>query len=288
MATPTVHNPTNFEPSDYEILDYFDNKPPCYFGQPVELFEADRKLWEADLENAFGPNWRKKIHHCAHCGNGRVRWITAAKHLPTNDVVVFGSDCTERLGFANKFAWKLAVLKSKAEAGHAKMKVWNQRVKFLEANPDFAAAVEQAKGELHKGNSFVHDVIGKLNQFGSLSERQVAAVLKSLARDIESVSRKAAEAVEVKGDAPEGRVTVTGVILSTKDVEGVYGWTRKMLVKLENNSRVWVTVPSKSGVVKDDTITFTATFTVSKDDKSFAFGSRPSLVKVFKYAAVAV
>lgn len=285
MATPTVHNPTHFEPSDYEITDYFDNKRPGYWGQPIEALELEIKAWESELEAAFGPDWRKKIHHCVHCGNGRVRWITAAKHLPTNDVVVFGSDCTERLGFANKWAWKLAVLKSKAEAGHAKIKVWNARVKFLEANPAFAAAVEQAKGELHAKNTFVADVISKLNQYGSLSERQVAAVIKSLARDVENASRKAAEAVEVKGDAPEGRVTVTGVILSTKVVEGFYGSTVKMLLKLENNSRVWLTVPSKSGAERGDTITVTATFEVSKDDKSFAFGKRPSLVGVVKAAA---
>lgn len=283
--TPTVHNPTNFEPSDYDQLGVYDNKRPAYYGQPIAFYEAEVAAWKAELEDVFGPDWIKKIHHCAHCGNGRVRWITATIHNPTGERVVFGSDCTERLGFDNKFAFKLAQLKSKAEAGHAKLKIWNKRVKFLEANPDFAAAVEQAKGELHKSNSFVQDVISKLNQYGSLSERQVAAVIKSLARDVENVSRKAAEAAEVKGDAPEGRVTVTGVILSTKDVESVYGWTRKMLVKLENNSRVWVTVPSKAGAEKGDTITFTATFTVSKDDKSFAFGSRPTLVKVEKAVA---
>ena len=33
--TPTVHNPTNFEPSDYEVVDYLDNKPPVYYGQGI-------------------------------------------------------------------------------------------------------------------------------------------------------------------------------------------------------------------------------------------------------------
>jgi hypothetical protein len=85
------------------------------------------------------------------------------------------------------------------------------------------------------------------------------------------------EATEVKGNAPEGRQTVTGVVLSTKVVEGAFGVTKKMLVKLENNSRVWVTVPGGSGIERDQTVTFTATFEVSKDDKSFAFGKRPVL-----------
>lgn len=274
----TVHNPVNFDPSHYEVIDYLDNKRPVYYGQGIEAFEAEVKFWESDMLNTFGADWRKKIHRCVHCGNGRVRWITATRHLPTNDVVVFGSDCTERLGFENKLEWKLAVLKSKAEAGHAKMKIWNARVKFLEANPLIASAIEQAKGEIHAKNTFVHDVLGKLNQYGSLSVRQVEAVLKSLARDIEMASKKAVEAEETKGPAPTGRVTVTGLVLSTKQTEGFYGPSTKMLVKLTNNSRVWVTVPGGSGIERNDTVTFVATFEVSKDDVSFAFGKRPTLV----------
>lgn len=285
MSTPTIHNPTHFEPSDYDVLDYLDNKRPLYYGQGIEAYENEVKFWEAELAAVFGPDWRKKVGHCVHCGNGRVRWITATKHVPTGDVVVFGSDCTARLGFANKFAFKLAILKSKAEAGHAKLKVWKARVAFLEANPLIAAAIEQAKGEAHAKNSFVQDVLSKLNQYGSLSERQVAAVLKSLARDVEVASGKALAALETKGNAPEGRVTVTGVILSTKVVEGFYGATVKMLLKLENNSRVWLTAPSKTVADRGDTITVTATFEVSKDDVSFAFGKRPTLVSVVKAAA---
>jgi len=274
----TIHNPTNFDPANYEVVDYLDNKRPGYYGQGMEAFEAEIKFWEADMLNTFGADWRKKVRRCIHCGNGRVRWITATKYLPTDETVVFGSDCTSRLEFANKMEWKLAVLKSKAEAGHAKMKVWNARVKFLDANPAFVTAIEQAKNDIHAKNSFVHDVISKLNIYGSLSERQVSAVLSSLKRDVDTAAAKAVEAIEVKGDAPEGRVMVTGVVLSTKLVESIYGNTRKMLVKLENNSRVWVTAPSKEHIERNDTVTFTATFTVSKDDKSFAFGSRPVLV----------
>jgi len=277
---PTVHNPTNFDPASYEVENYLDNKRPGYYGQPVEVFTDEVKFWEAEMASTFGAEWRKKIGHCVHCGNGRVRWITAVRHLPTNDVVVFGSDCTHRLGFANKHEWKLAVLKSKAEAGHAKMKVWKARVAFLEANPNVAQAVEQAKNPVHAKNAFVHDVLSKLNQYGNLTERQVAAVITSLQRDIDAVARKAVEAVEVKGPAPEGRQTVTGEVLSLKTQEGFYGPQTKMLVKLANNSRVWVTAPSKATLSKGDVITFSATFEVSKDDPSFGFGKRPTLVGV--------
>jgi len=277
MNAPTVHNPTNFEPSDYNVLDVYDNKRPEYYGQEVEAFAFEVQQWKDELAAAFGPDWMKKIHHCAHCGNGRVRWITAAHHIPTGEVVVFGTDCTVRLGFDNKWAFRLAQLQSKAEAGHARLKVWTARCAFLEANPEFAAAVEQAKLPAHARNGFVQDVIGKLNHYGSLSPRQVDAVIKSLARDVQFAGQKAVEAVEVKGPAPVGRQTVTGEVLSTKVVEGYYGSQVKMLLKLQNNSRAWMTVPAAVVLEKGDTVTVTATFEVSKDDASFAFGKHPKV-----------
>lgn len=269
----TVHNPTNFEPSHYEVQDYFDNRRPAYYGQPLEAYEQEVKCWEQELAAVYGPHWQSKVFKCVHCGNGNVRWITATKHLPTGDVVTFGCDCTERLGFKNQVQFKLALLQAKAEAGHAKVKIWNARCAFLDARPEFAAAVEQAKGELHQKNTFVQDVIGKLNQFGSLSDRQVSAVIASLKRDVEKAQTPVVE--EVKGPAPVGRVTVTGTVLSLKQVEGAYGWQTKALLKLTNNSRVWLSAPAKAGWEKGVTVTVTATFEVSKDDPSFGFGKRP-------------
>lgn len=277
---PTIHNPTHFEPSDYEVTDYLDNKRPQYFGQDRDAYELEVKWWKEEMARTFGPNWIKKIHHCIHCGNGNVRWITAVYHAPTKETVVFGSDCTERLGFPNRVAWKLAELQSREQAKHARIKIWNMRVRFLEAHPEVATAIETAKQPLHAGNAFVQDVLSKLDRYGSLSDKQVAAVLSSLARDVEHAARKAAEATEVKGPAPEGRTTVTGLVLSTKDVEGDWGTTTKMLLKLSNNARVWLTAPRSSDIFRGDTVTVTATFEVSKNDPSFGFGKRPHLVNV--------
>ena len=122
------------------------------------------------------------------------------------------------------------------------------------------------------------DVLAKLDRWGSLSPAQVAAVTKSMARDLEFAARRAAEDTEAKGPAPRGKATVTGEVLSMKWVENSFGTTHKMLVKLENNSRVWVTVPSKATIERGDTITIKATWTPSNDDPHFGFGSRPSIV----------
>jgi len=279
MAAPTVHNPTNFDPAAYEVEDYLDNCPPEYSGGPVDGFAASRELWKADMIRALGEDYARKSHRCVHCGNGRVRYITVCLHRPTGERVVFGADCTARLGFADRFAFKLAQLKSKAEAGHARLKVWNARVAFLEAHPAVAQAVEQLASPVHNRNFFAMDVVAKLNQYGSLSERQVEALVASLARDVATEARKAAEATVVRGAAPTGRTTVSGVILSIKTVSGDYGDTDKMLVEVTGTrAKVWVTVPGAADVHRGDAVTVTATWTVSKDDASFAFGKRPILV----------
>ena len=280
---PTVHNPTNFEPSDYEVLTYLDNKRPQYFGQSILSWELEIKDWEAEMAFFLGADWRRKSHACIHCGNGRVRWITVCNHIPTGEHVVFGADCTERLEFVNKHAFKLALLQKKAEGIKGRLKIWNARTAYLEAHPEIARAIEQVKDAAHDKNFFVKDVLAKLDKYGSLSDKQAAAVVTSLARDLEFAARRAAQNAEVKGDAPSGRVEVTGTVLSVQERASDFhagGYVYKMLVKLGNNSKVWVTVPSGSDIRRNSVVTFKATFEVSKDDTSFAFGSRPFIVRV--------
>lgn len=285
--TATVHNPTHFDPADYEVRDYVDNHRPEFFGQSADEYAEELRLWEADMLRLFGADWRRKIHHCVHCGNGMVRWITAVEHLPTQEVVVFGATCTERLGFANKHAFKLAQLQARAEARKARFTIYTKRQAFLATRPDVAEALATIDNPVHAKNLFAHDVLRKLDQYGELSEKQIASVLTSLQRDREYAARRTAEESEPKGDAPSGRVVVTGTVLSTKDVESQYGWTTKMLLKLENNARAWLTVPSGSEIERGDTVTVRATFEVSRDDKSFAFGKRPTLVSRMAAAEVA-
>lgn len=132
---------------------------------------------------------------------------------------------------------------------------------------------------------------------------------------IEGVRKVMAQTEERKVEAelhpaPTGRLAVTGEIVSTKLVEGDYGTAYKILVKDDEGFKVWCSIPKAqadeaadafnaeqddpyaygSAVwfvgsineperfkgVKGRRITFTATLEPSKDDKAFAFGSRPT------------
>lgn len=288
--TPTVHNPTNFEPAHYIVENVLDNRlPRWYMGWGcASTYHAIVDAWKAEMIATFGENYQSKIHKCVHCGNGNVRWITVTRYIPTGEIVVFGSDCTERLGFANRMEFKLAQLKKKAAAFDAAFRVWNKRAKFLAANPAFDAAITNYyNNPVHTNNSFVRSVLGNLDKYGNVSERQMTTVMESLTKDRAMLTTKiaqqiaiAAKPVEIKGDAPTGRVEVTGEVLSVKLYDSYMGGVvKKMLLKLANNARVFVTVPAIAGDIRrGDTVTVRATFKPKPEDKSFAYGSRPTLV----------
>ncbi|QFP95358.1 hypothetical protein SEA_YUUY_29 [Microbacterium phage YuuY] len=145
------------------------------------------------------------------------------------------------------------------------------------------------------------DQLWKLDE-RPFSERQIAALQRV-------ADRRAEQQAEAEAHpAPEGRVVVTGEVVSAKAVEGDYGTAYKILVKDDAGFKVWCSIPKAQADqaydeyrethqesytwgpdcwllgadgtdeqgVKGRRITFTATLQPSKDDKSFAFGSRPT------------
>lgn len=139
-------------------------------------------------------------------------------------------------------------------------------------------------------------------QSRDFSARMIEATRKAIAAEAEKLAHQEAH------PAPTGRVVVTGEIASAKVVEGDYGTSYKVMVKDDQGFRVWVSLPKaqveqavyeynethpepytwgpacwllgadgtdEKGVV-GRRITFTATLEQSRDDKSFAFGSRPT------------
>jgi hypothetical protein len=133
-------------------------------------------------------------------------------------------------------------------------------------------------------NSFTHDIYRKLQQYGNLSERQVAAVLRGAERDAEFAARREAERIELKSVAPlaEGRRFIAGEIVSAKWKVTPYGMQAKMLVREAEGNKVWGTIPAN--LVPDDEelqplvgalVSLTGTVRRADDDPHFGFFSRP-------------
>lgn len=89
-------------------------------------------------------------------------------------------------------------------------------------------------------------------------------------------------------DVPAGKkVDVEGVVISTKEVESMYGVSLKMLVESPDGWRVFGSVPNSVDINKGDTITFRASeIEKSKDDPKFGFFKRPTRAKVVQMGEV--
>lgn len=85
-----------------------------------------------------------------------------------------------------------------------------------------------------------------------------------------------------KGVSPEGKQTITATVISIKFEEGYYGITEKAMMKLENGSTVWGTLPKAlQDAVSGDVVEFTATFTQA-ECKTHSFYKRPSKAKILE------
>ena len=125
----------------------------------------------------------------------------------------------------------------------------------------------------------IRDIVGKLMEYGSLSDKQINFV-KTLLDKIEN--RAIVEANAKPVPTTEGRVTVKGKVLSIKESMGRFpGY--KMLLVHEDGYKLYGSLPrSISNVEKGDTVELTATVKKSDRDDKFGFFSRPSNAKIVK------
>ena len=279
----TIHNPVNFRPEDYEVIDWVDNRPPEFYpafnlyGEDLKAFynqqAAARKQWQ---DHITALDCDGGVGRCIHCGNGNVRYMEICLHKPTGRNVAFGCDCVERLGFAGHSEFRLAHIRTHAANMAAAKKRYDAQQAILQANPGLAEALAAT------GNTFIADVARKFNQSGTLSANQISAVLGSAKRDAEFKARREQEKAN-RGPVPTGnRITFSGILKSRKVQDGFYGIQHKCLIKLDNGSAVWMTEPSACNAEIGDVVTIRATVEASKDDASFGFAKRPHLISSVK------
>ena len=179
----TEHTEKNFDPSNYEVVDYFDNRRPQYFGQSIEEWKSQIEYWQQSLKRVYGEDWVRKIHRCEHCHQPNVRYIAAVKDTRTNEVITFGDICVDKLGFRNRSEYTAAKIRAQAQLGRKKALIWVAYKKFLKENPEVVWAIKEIDNPIHENNRFAHDVIGKLKHWGSISQRQLTTLIKSLEGD---------------------------------------------------------------------------------------------------------
>jgi len=140
-------------------------------------------------------------------------------------------------------------------------------------------------------NSFADSLGNALNDYGKLSPKQGAAVLKiidgNIAKKAEWAAKSAAESANAE-PIVNGKQVITGEVITVKTQEGYYGDTLKMLVRDDRGFKVWGTVPSALSeaayeaetTVNGSRVTFSATVEASEDDNKFGFYKRPTKAKL--------
>lgn len=212
---------------------------------------------------------------CTACG-ARYTHGEVWRHDATGEHIHVGHICADKYGLLADYSaheLRLERLRHATARMIAAQRKADLRASFLAERPGLSEA-------LTCSHSIVRDIVGRFEQYGSMSDKQVALVMK-LAREAAQPKQ-----VETHVSAPTGRTSFRGEVVSVKGVDGAYGFSLKMTVKVQTDSGswlAWLTVPSsidqrecKRGSILD----ITATLTTGRD-AHFAFGKRPIASCVF-------
>lgn len=292
LTATNPYGPATIDPAEWTALGDF------YRGTSEEI-AAEYDYTHADLgiRLGLGEEWDwEQLHEvvefngtnghgCAMCGS-HFAYGVVFTNGETN--IAIGHICAreylslpDRSTLIRKRAASAAATTRKRKVAAAKAAT------YLGENPEVAEAFETE-------HYIVQDIRGKLFQYGSISERQEALVLKIAREEAERAALRA-EAAEKLRNAPalaEGRYEIEGLVISTKSQDSMYGTTYKMLVELADGNRVWGTIPR---AIEDDvwgtrstvTVRFTAAVQRSDDDEHFGFYSRPTKPEVTNVKEVA-
>jgi hypothetical protein len=209
---------------------------------------------------------------CDHCGAYFV-YGTAYRHHPTNEVIVVGWECAQNTMDRN----------DRAELEYARLvnRVHNVReiAKTAQAaakrKADFFALYPDLQEALKTEHRIVKDIAGRFEDYGSLTEKQVALVRKLAAESkLSPAERGEPEWVPVE----EGRRTVEGEVLVVKGSSTPWGWSEKMLLKVggDKAEKIWLSKPRGLDAEKGRRVRLTVTVARSEKDPCFGLGSRPT------------
>lgn len=274
-----VHRPSVINPDDYEFV-------ACEYLRVDDLGTAQFLMEERAKIRAHmartGGTYSGHEHggNCHVCGSVNAVYTVLFYHEKTNSYVRTGTECADKLGYgdAERFrkrcanALEAAAGKRKARAvleARGLAEAWAIYEKRDEHNTDPDARNEHTAG----------DIVGKLVQYGSLSDKQIAflaTLLDRIRRAPEIAAQRAAEAAAA-ADFPkiDGRTTVEGVVLSVKWSE--FANAPRMLVRADAGWKCWGAVPAIIEDIKvGERVRFDASLKPSDKDPKFGFFKRPT------------
>jgi hypothetical protein len=301
MTRNDPHRPSAICPSDYGYMFSF-SLASTVDGWPVPAINMDLVVKLRNSPGVVFSPVHSATNACDVCG----AWFTHGDvwhHRPTGEYITLGHTCADKYElYANRDSWK-AIRGSaiaRAERYARKRQMISRCRAILADEPELRRAFRTK-------HYITDDIKARFLQYGEISPKQLALVIKIHNEEL----RRAAEPTFEPADAPVGKQTVEGTVLSTKIKETMYGDTLKMLVRVEVGDgtawKAWGTVPAAFGRALSDRQTeqasaidapahierpplrgcrvrFSATFKQSPDDPAFAFFTRPTKPAILEFA----
>jgi len=256
---------------------------------------------------------------CGICGNVQAIYLVLFYHAKSNEYIVAGVNCAQKLDMGCDFK---AVELFKRRCADAREQLAGKRkaiallsdAGLIDAwdifNAEFPKCTEEClkaglAQDYHRctcearhsdynkyEEGVIRDIVGKLVKYGNISDAQRGFISKLLGNIVRRPIIEAERAAEKELAAPveNGRLTVEGTVLSMKEVENPNRFSRwgpdttwKLLIRLDNGAKVWGS--RFANLEKGDRVKFTATFQQSKDDTKFGFYKRPRVFEAKMSAA---
>lgn len=158
---------------------------------------------------------------------------------------------------------------------------------FAEKHPEAADYIIRGVFEeirLPRGNEFVLSLFGRITKGNDLTEKQLAAAEKAAEQHRKQEEEKAdlTPIFQAEGYKEGERMEFTGEVMAVKEKYNDYGQVFKMLVMDDRKFKVWGSVPTSilPKTEKGVRVNFVASLSISKDDSTFGFYSRPAKAKV--------
>ncbi len=282
-----IHRPSapEFDPQAYECYGVFDLMPD--FGGEAET-KARRELIASMVDKGyrFGSTGNGG---CGHCG-ANLRYAALMIREDVKEMIYVGETCLD-----NRFSLTAELfqkLRSQAKLNKDREVKSVKRAQFIADNVEVQELIAYEQ-EVDAIPTFLMSLLFQLEQYGELSEKQIASIRPAIERDRDQVAKAKIREIErqaliAKGvSAPEGKVTVIGEVIAQKWQENDFGGAMKMLVQAEEGYKVWVTRPTSIfNTEVGDKIQFTATLTQSREDVLFAYGKSPSKAVILVEAPV--
>lgn len=282
------HRPSTIVPANYEyVTSYSVGVPDIYHAINVERVLAAQAIARDAGFAKFG-----SMGKCGVCG-ASYQYGDLWRHM-TGELLHVGHECASKYDMlADRTEWELAHMREQklATVRRATVRGAKRRQLLLDQHP----GLEQALAYDHH---ITRDIAARLQSKGKISDAQIALLFKLVNQGQQKQARLEKQFTERHVDAPIGRVTFRGRIVSVKERDGFRGGVEyKATIKITDETGAtwlaWSTVPSdimrthgqhhgfdreraSRAALVGRFVDVTATCTRSDRDAHFAFAKRPT------------